>query len=295
MRSADRARPDTLLNVTVERHLDWDGCFNARDLGGFRTADGRETRRGAVVRSDCPDRLTTAGWSALRAHGIRTIVDLRDDAEREAGADLRAAELATVRLPLEDLADSDFWEQWWRHVDTPDYYGAALGRWPNRFAAVVAAVARARPGGVLIHCAVGRDRTGLVTALLLALVGVAPEDIAADYELSAERLRPLYADEALVDTIERAGKRIGARIRELGASIPDTTAVTASAARRAPQNISDRATILAALASLDVEAYLRAGDLSDEDLAAVRVRLVGSAVERAAGSWHAHRRHREVV
>jgi hypothetical protein len=58
--------------VTVDRQLNWDGCFNVRELGGFRAADGRETRWGAVVRSDSPERLTVAGWSALQAHGIRT-------------------------------------------------------------------------------------------------------------------------------------------------------------------------------------------------------------------------------
>ena len=65
----------------MDRNLDWEGCFNARDLGGLRTVDGRETRWGAVVRSESLDLLTPAGWSALRAYGIRTIVDLRNDHE----------------------------------------------------------------------------------------------------------------------------------------------------------------------------------------------------------------------
>src|SRR5947208_3342116 len=56
--------------VTADRNLDWQGCFNARDLGGLRTDDGRTTRRGAVVRAESLDRLTAAGWSALQAHGI---------------------------------------------------------------------------------------------------------------------------------------------------------------------------------------------------------------------------------
>jgi hypothetical protein len=65
--------------VPVERHLDWEGCRNARDLGGLPAAGGRRTRWGAVVRSDDPARLTAAGWAALRGHGIRTIVDVRND------------------------------------------------------------------------------------------------------------------------------------------------------------------------------------------------------------------------
>ena len=62
-----------------ERVLYWDGCTNARDLGGLGTSDGRMTRWGAVVRSDTPARLTATGWSALYAYGIRTIITLRTD------------------------------------------------------------------------------------------------------------------------------------------------------------------------------------------------------------------------
>jgi hypothetical protein len=59
------------------RVLVWDGCANVRDLGGLRTWNGRMTRWGAVVRSDTPAKLTAAGWSALYAYGIRTIISLR--------------------------------------------------------------------------------------------------------------------------------------------------------------------------------------------------------------------------
>jgi hypothetical protein len=65
--------------MTGNRHLDWDGCHNVRDFGGLRAAHGRETRSGAVVRGDSVDRLTATGWSALLEHGIRTIIDLRND------------------------------------------------------------------------------------------------------------------------------------------------------------------------------------------------------------------------
>jgi hypothetical protein len=55
-------------------HLDWDGCFNVRDLGGLPTVDGRVTRTGAVVRADALDGLSAAGWTALLDHGVRTVV-----------------------------------------------------------------------------------------------------------------------------------------------------------------------------------------------------------------------------
>lgn len=238
--------------MTTDRHLDWDGCYNARDLGGLPTIHGRTTHWGAVVRADAPDRLTPAGWSALKAHGIRTIIDLRDDGERPAEAPPHAADLTTVHLPLEDHTNSEFWQQWrdsglWA---TPLYYRAFLDGCPQRCAAVVAAVARARPGGVLVHCGVGRDRTGLIALLLLALVGVAPDDIAADHELSTDRLRPLFA---------KLGERDqGPRIQQLLAS----------------NNTTARDAILATLAAVDVEASLHAAGLDQDDLAAVHARLL---------------------
>ena len=63
------------------RRLEWEGCLNARDLGGYATQDGRETRWGTVVRSDSPAALTDAGRAALADYGVRAIVDLRLPAE----------------------------------------------------------------------------------------------------------------------------------------------------------------------------------------------------------------------
>jgi protein tyrosine/serine phosphatase len=241
----------------LDRHLNWDGCFNVRDLGGFRVADGEETRWGAVVRSDSPDRLTAPGWAALHAHGIRTIVDLRDQVERHPRSEARGAELATVHEPVLDLGDADFWDEWRGVYDTPRFYRSVLDRWRDRFASAVAAVAHARPGGVLIHCEVGRDRTGLVAALLLSIAGVSAADIADDYELSADRLRPLYS-QWLTDALDNS-------VRE----------------RLSRENVSDREAMLATLASLNVEDYLRAAGMGDTDLATVRARLLGHGAQRA--------------
>jgi protein-tyrosine phosphatase len=164
--------------------LDWEGCVNARDLGGLPTVDGRTTRSGALVRAGSPDRLTPAGWDALRDHGIRTIVDLRNDDECD-GAEVPDG-LRRVHLPLDGVEHEDFWRVWGSgpQFGTPLYYRPHLEGFPERSARVIAAIANAEPGGVLFHCVGGRDRTGQVAMLLLALVGVPPPEIAADYERS---------------------------------------------------------------------------------------------------------------
>jgi protein-tyrosine phosphatase len=225
--------------MTENRRLAWDGCSNVRDLGGLRTRDGRMTRWGAVVRSDHPARLTAAGWSALYAHGIRTIISLRTHGQIEDVPDTapRPSDLTTVCLAIEDVTDTEFAQQWCMNDlwCTPLYYRDALKRWPERHAAAISAIARAQPGGVLIHCKRGVDRTGIMTILLLASVGVTPDDIVADYELSLDPEREVLL---------------------------------------AREHTSTRDVIYATLDWLDIDAYLREGGLSQDDLAAVRARLL---------------------
>jgi protein-tyrosine phosphatase len=188
-----------MTQVTPSRDLDWPDCLNARDFGGLRTSDGGTTRWGAVVRSDHPSYLTDAGWQAMWDHGIRTVISLETEGRDPQIAahnncrlvpDQRFEGLTHLRFRIEDGNDAEFMTRWaetglWV---TPLYYADALSRWPRRIAALVRHVARAQPGGVLLHCRRGCDRTGLATAVLLALAGVAAQDIAADYARSAERL-----------------------------------------------------------------------------------------------------------
>jgi hypothetical protein len=176
--------------VVRVRHLDWEGCFNVRDLGGLRTVDGRLTLTGRVMRADALNGLTGAGWVALTTYGVRTIIDLRNDDEHQGDVTPRPPSVITHRLALDGSDDREFWATWdsGPQFGTPLYYRPHLERMPQRSAAVLAAIASAPPGGVVFHCGLGRDRAGLITMLLLALVGVMPDDIVADYVLSAERL-----------------------------------------------------------------------------------------------------------
>lgn len=222
------------------RVLIFDGCTNVRDLGGLRTGDGRLTRWKAIVRSDSPARLSAAGWSALHAYGIRTILTLRTFGmvEEELNFTMQYADITTAQFEIEDITDTDFVQRWvstdlW---STPLYYKDVLLRWPERHAAVIAAIAQAQPGGILFHCIRGNDRTGIIALLLLMLAGVTPEDMFADYELSPDSFR----DELL-----------------------------------ARQHTSVREVIFSLNAELNIDSYLRMGGVSQTDLAAVRKRLVG--------------------
>ena len=174
------------------RRLAWEGCLNARDLGGYPTLDGRETRWGAVVRSDHPGRLSATGRDALIAYGIRTIVDLRRPQESEEyphpfadpgshGIVYANRSFIEPDVPLPPNLDS---------MTLVDNYSAVLDLFSTSVGAIMTTIATAPEGGVLVHCAVGKDRTGMISAMLLDLAGVDRGTIAADYTLSAECLEP---------------------------------------------------------------------------------------------------------
>ena len=249
--------------MSRSRDLDWDGCLNVRDLGGHRAEDGGETHYGAVVRADSIRQLTDEGWAAAVDYGVRTIVDLRMDVELEADP---PAELPVdvVHVPIfQNDNEEAFAEVEAAATSAPDYAAATrevylvfLERFRDNVAGAIAAVARAPEGAVVVHCMGGKDRTGLVTALLLRLAGVDNEQIAADYALSEERLQPRHAA-----WLEEAGTEAEReRIRRIAATPAESmVGVLVELERRYGS----------------VEAYLRAGGLTDEDLRLVRDRLRG--------------------
>lgn len=166
--------------------------------------DGHTTRRRAVIRSDSLDRLTRDGWGALEEYGVRTIIDLRNDVERE--AEPYTCGLSVVHVPIEDDTDEEVIERW-RPSARPTTTAPPSRGGPHA-PSLPREVARAGPGAVVVHCGRGRDRTGLVAMLLLALAGVDPDDIGDDYELSASRLPPLDVDRLIANP-----SRVNARSR----------------------------------------------------------------------------------
>lgn len=194
------AQPPRLPGENPARHLRWDACYNVRDLGGYQTNDGGHTRWRALLRADNLCRLTPVGCAALAEYGVRTILDLRSASELKLAPHPLAQQsvpngtLAYLNLPAIDETDAAGAAAMDAAESTLEVYCLWIERYRAQMAAIVMAVARAPQGGVLIHCHAGKDRTGLATALLLALAGVAETTIAEDYALSDTYLQPLYEE-----------------------------------------------------------------------------------------------------
>jgi protein tyrosine/serine phosphatase len=182
-----------------QRHLTWDACYNVRDLGGLPTVDGGETKWRAIVRSDILSRLTEQGRAALLDYGIRTVIDLRSPEQVAQEPSVfttdtaAAAGITYLNLPV---------EEYYPHVGAlisqaqsrAEVYCITIDHYSRNTANILRAIAHAQPGGVVIHCHAGKDRTGVVAALLLGLAGVADDLIAEDYAESQKRLWPLYEE-----------------------------------------------------------------------------------------------------
>jgi len=177
----------------VTRHLEWDGALNVRDLGGVALAGGGETRYGVLVRADNIRRLTDAGWRSLAAHGVARIVDLRWQTELDEDPP-RDLDIDVVHVSLLGEFDPDFQDDIrdYMAVDDPAGYWATsyvriLEKFAPNFAVALAAIADAPDGAVVFHCTGGKDRTGLIAALVLRLAGAPIDEIAHDYALTFSR------------------------------------------------------------------------------------------------------------
>ena len=178
------------------RHLDWDGCFNVRDLGGLPTIDHGETVWRKVIRSDLPGRLTSIGQQAMLDYGVRTIIDLRAPQEVKKDAYTIAAPTIQKTPAYRNLPI----EKYYPHVSAlimqaqsvAEVYCIILDYYPDAVVAILKAILNAQTGGVVIHCHSGKDRTGIITALLLSLAEVPIDVVAADYAESQECLWPRY-------------------------------------------------------------------------------------------------------
>ena len=183
-----------------------DGAVNVRDLGGLPAGDGQQVARRRLLRGDDLNDLSPADIDLLVGQiGLTTVIDLRSPAEardRGPGPLTRAGGVRYVRHSLlpelgiaADVADatSARIDRAFARYPADVRCGLYLGYLVERPAEVVAAlrdIARA-DGPVIVHCAAGKDRTGVITAMALTVAGVAPAAVIADYAATAERIGPL--------------------------------------------------------------------------------------------------------
>jgi protein-tyrosine phosphatase len=176
------------------RHLKIPALLNARDLGGHPTTDGSETKFGSLFRSDDLAQLDAEGVTAMRDYGIETVVDLRWPEELELHPSPVPRDLRNIRYQhISLLANTvDEWRAFSEDYTKEMWKCAVLEHVREELRDVLRAIAESSPAPLLFHCVAGKDRTGIVAALLLALADVTPESIAADYALSADQLREAY-------------------------------------------------------------------------------------------------------
>ncbi|MYI82119.1 MAG: tyrosine-protein phosphatase [Chloroflexi bacterium] len=179
-----------------DRHVPLEGARNFRDAGGYLTASGAYVRWRTLFRADSLAEVTADDIGTLRGLGLAVAFDLRTQAERddlgvaplaEHGVSVRhtplaeriGPELYPVKAPVRDWTPEDYAVQ----------YTWLLEQGRGAIGAVVRALAGERPTALAYNCTAGRDRTGLVTAVILRALGVSDEDIVADYHLT-DRYRP---------------------------------------------------------------------------------------------------------
>lgn len=207
----------TVTDTFPARWIELDGAVNVRDLGGLPTGDGAVVRPNRLIRSDNLQGLSPHDVAVLvDGHAVRTVADLRTgvevDAEGpgplvadprvrvehfslfpEAGrtTDVAAADddNGPVVLPWQQRRDEAA-----RTGTRPTATSIYLGYLTDRADSVLAALRliAATDGATVVHCAAGKDRTGVVTALALGEVGVVREAIVADYAASAERIEAIF-------------------------------------------------------------------------------------------------------
>ncbi|GAA2184353.1 tyrosine-protein phosphatase [Micromonospora lupini] len=242
--------------IDENRHIPLPATFNFRDVGGYLGHDGRTVRRGRLFRSDSLHRLDEQDRDAFAAIGIRTVIDLRRPSEVERDGRVPAYQGLTYRHIHPEHED-------W--AGTPHEKGSDLARYlADRYADLaqtgtaglaeaIGLIADSANAPVVVHCVAGKDRTGIVCALTLAVLGVDDADITADYALSTEASAKFSA--------------------WLATTMPDAAEVPApflASPVEAMQIFLDE--LRAGHGS--IEAYLRHAGVTDEQLAALRDHLL---------------------
>jgi protein tyrosine/serine phosphatase len=223
-------------DTEIERHITLENALNFRDVGGYRTADGRHVRWRRMFRAGGLSNLSPADLAVLRELGIATVLDLRSTAEWESGRfPVDDHPVAFHHLPLvEEILDPTRYEVPEGMLAARYQEIAQIGS--SYIAQAISIVADADTHPIVVHCLAGKDRTGVVVALVLALLGVPDEVVAEDYALSN------LAMAALRERAEASGvpqRRSPAVSNEVFSAKPSNIAALFAALRDAHGSLED--------------------------------------------------------
>ena len=239
------------------RALSIEVAYNVRHLADYETERGQRTTARDIIRSASLHRVTEGGAEAFVAAGVHTVIDFRSDEERrrDVTPDLGRYGIHSIHAPVfqsdgspTGLADKEF----------PGYgyvYQRFLDIGAPAYRTLFETIAETE-GGVLFHCAAGKDRTGVAAALLLELSGTRHEAIVSDYTLTEELLRP-QVEEWLPEMKERGIAE--SRARELVGAPQDAIETALTTLREQHGGAED---------------YLRSIGLSETVISAVRARML---------------------
>jgi protein tyrosine/serine phosphatase len=181
--------------------LSLDGAVNVRDLGGLPTVDGRTTRSGVLLRADNLQDLSDRDVAALLDAGVGTVIDLRTGAEVEitGPGPLTKTEVVHKHLDLiphgfdgrSDLVERTIPDENAGEHAMDHFYIDYVRDAPHAVNEALQTIANPKSGAVLVHCAAGKDRTGVIVSIALSIVGVKRDVVVADYARSAERIEQI--------------------------------------------------------------------------------------------------------
>jgi hypothetical protein len=250
-----------------QRFVALDGAFNFRDLGGLPTDDGGTTRPRVMFRSDALHHLLPSDVDLLVELGMRTIIDLRSavELERTGRGPLADTDMRWLHAPLShgDAAAGRVLPPALAEGDLGRHYVESLSERTETLAEVIEHLASPENLPAVFHCTAGKDRTGMVAALVLSLVGVPDDVIVHDYTLTDERMGLVME-----------------RIRASG-DFPEP--VTPLLARVGRAEAASMETFLAAVRAThgDAEGWARAAGVSDDTLTSLHAVLVGKPASDA--------------
>lgn len=169
-----------------------------RDLGGYRTATGQQTRSNLLIRSGNLDKLTVDARKQLEAYGVKSIVDVRDEWEVDhypnAFASVPTVDYHNLPLLGDALSNDEAWQQTSKdYVHLHELYIKYLEQCKVQIARIITKIVES-DAITICHCHAGKDRTGIIIALILSMVGVSHEDIAHDYSLSRQEIEHLVQE-----------------------------------------------------------------------------------------------------